>query len=114
MNEQNNKNYEVKKFDENQPIKYEQLEKKSLDNNENINKNNSVDINSKNKETKEDIIQIDLKDMENNNNKSAYETKLNVKQNVDSTNFVDEPDELSQKKEEKKIQDEKKIKILLK
>ena len=54
-----------------------------------------------------------MKDVENNNNKSAYETKLNVKQNVDSNNFVDEPDELSQKKEEKKFQDEKENKNII-
>ena len=108
MNQLDDKNYEIKKIEETQPIK-NGIRKKSLDNQENINKQVCIDINNKNKEHKEDIMEIDSED-----NIAFNEIKINVKQNDDTNNFVNEPNELSQKKEGKKnIQDKKEDKNII-
>lgn len=74
--------------------------KNLLDNLENINKKDCEEIKRNEKEKKEDIIEIDSKDLEKNT--SFNETKLNIKQNVASNNFLIDPNELSKKKRRKK------------
>ena len=108
MNQLDDKNNEIKKIEESQPIK-NGLRKKSLDNQENINKRVCIDINNKNKEYQEDIMEIDSED-----NIGFNVIKINVEQNADTNNFFNEPNELSQKKEGKKnIQDKKEDKNII-
>ena len=97
---QSDKNYEIKLKDENQPIKNEKLEK-TLYNLKNINEQEYTNINSIDKERKEEETEKETDD-----NISFNELKIKIGKSLPSNVNLKEYNKLNKIKEEKNIQEE--------